>query len=262
MAAVGRAGRTAGDAPFAAGRRSRGSVGGCLAARSGSRAAPHALGGREGVVAGARRTRTTRRAGRGRPGTSRGVRAVGRRRPSTGCLGLGGRVRSSRRGGELGRIGRIGWLGRTRTRSRSRCRRRGRRVVGWLDHRGGCGLARRSRGRLDHRLGRRCPRCGLGGRLLRGPLAGRLELVSVLVGEPLHDGRLDRRRRRLDELAHLLELGQDDLALHSELFGELVDSDLSHASPSGPSLCPPPAEGAAGPLAGVHAHRKVLIECS
>ena len=65
-------------------------------------------------------------------------------------------------------------------------------------------------------------------------LAARLQLGTVLVGEPLDHGGLDRRRRRLDELSHFFELGQDDLALDSELFGELVDSDLSHASPSGP----------------------------
>ena len=80
-------------------------------------------------------------------------------------------------------------------------------------------------------------RSGLLGRPLRGGLrlGGGAELRAVLVGETLLDGGFDRRRRRLDELSHLLELGQNDLALDSELFGELVDSDLSHAFPPGPS---------------------------
>jgi len=43
--------------------------------------------------------------------------------------------------------------------------------------------------------------------------------------------RLDRRRRRTHELAHLLELGHDDLALYTELLGELVDPDLRHCTP-------------------------------
>ena len=63
----------------------------------------------------------------------------------------------------------------------------------------------------------------------------RRQLVAVLLLEPHLDGGLDRRRCRLDELAHLLELLENNLALDSELFGELVDSGLSHASPSGPS---------------------------
>ena len=130
--------------------------------------------------------------------------------------------------------------------------------------RGRRGFAGDRTGGLDRgRLLRRCLLLHGGRRSTLGRrLAGRLllrcgaELRAVGVVEPLLDGGLDRRRRRLHELAHLLELGQDDLALHAELFRELVDSDLSHASPSGPS------HGWAGPLAGVHAHREVLIECS
>ena len=179
-------------------------------------------------------------------------------------LGLLGRDGRGLHGDRLRRSGLLGdLLGGTGTRAWAGARPRG----GGLD---GC----RRRG-LDDRSrlgGRGGLRGGLGGRLrarlcrglLGGALVGtRLQLGTELVGEPLDHGGLDRRRRRLDELSHFFELGQDDLALDSELFGELVDSDLSHASPSGPS--PGSLDGrrgAVGPLAGVHAHRKVLIECS
>jgi hypothetical protein len=46
-----------------------------------------------------------------------------------------------------------------------------------------------------------------------------------------YDWRLNGRRCRPDELSHVLELGQNDLALDSELFRELVHPDLSHCSP-------------------------------
>ncbi len=102
-------------------------------------------------------------------------------------------------------------------------------VAGAADAAGSRGLGRLLTGRG---LGTRLGGSGLLGRTVVG---ARLQLGTELVGEPLHHGGLDRRRRRLDELSHFFELGQDDLALDSELFGELVDSDLSHASPSGPS---------------------------
>ena len=80
---------------------------------------------------------------------------------------------------------------------------------------------------------------GLGGRRLlgRGSLGRRsgLQLLAVLLLETHLDRGFDRRRRRLDELPHLLELLENKLALDTELFGEFVDSGLSHASPSGPS---------------------------
>src|SRR3546814_1095332 len=48
-------------------------------------------------------------------------------------------------------------------------------------------------------------------------------------------GELDGRARRLDELTHLLELLENELALDSELLGELVNAGLGHNSPSGRS---------------------------
>ena len=70
------------------------------------------------------------------------------------------------------------------------------------------------------------------------------------------DGGLDGRRCRPDELTHVLELGQDDLALDSELLGELVHPDLCHCSPVfGPGL-------GRGPLVRRHAHCCALIACS
>jgi hypothetical protein len=49
--------------------------------------------------------------------------------------------------------------------------------------------------------------------------------------EPAHDGRLDRRGRRTNELAHFLELDHDGLALYAELFREFVYPDLRHYAP-------------------------------
>ena len=77
----------------------------------------------------------------------------------------------------------------------------------------GCGL-------LGRRLGR-----GVGGG--SGGRSG-LQLVAVLLLEAHLDGGLDGRRCRLDELTHLLELLENELALDSELLGEFVDSGLGH----------------------------------
>src|SRR5690606_15156827 len=106
---------------------------------------------------------------------------------------------------------------------------------------------RRGRGRRGGRRSGDLGGGGLGGllgslgglvRLLGGGLPGSLlgtllaQAVAVLLGQSAHDRRLDGRGRGLHVLAHLLEGGQDDLALNTELAGELVDSD-SHTSPSG-----------------------------
>ncbi len=49
--------------------------------------------------------------------------------------------------------------------------------------------------------------------------------------ELAHHRCLDRRGRRTNELAHLFELGHDDLALYAELFREFVNPDLRHYAP-------------------------------
>ena len=202
------------------------------------RTTAHALAGGEGVVAGTRGARTAD----GLRGGSlrRGGRRLGRRCRS---LGLGGRLGRRGRGGlglrrgGLGlRRGRGARLARTgRTRGRLRGRRLGgrgcRRCCRGLRGRGCCRGLRGGGLRRSGLLG------GLLGRLLggRGGGGGRLQLRAVLLLEPHLDGGLDRRRRRLDELPHLLELLENELALDTELLGEFVDSGLSHASPSGPS---------------------------
>ena len=91
-----------------------------------------------------------------------------------------------------------------------------------LDGLGGSGL-----------LGRR-----LGAGLAAGAAAGAagasaFSLSPYLLAETHLRGQLDGRARRLDELPHLLELLENELALDAELFGEFVNSGLSHASPSG-----------------------------
>ena len=106
----------------------------------------------------------------------------------------------------------------------------------------GVGCVGARRGRLDcrRRGGGRLDDCGLlgcgfrSGCLLCSGLLGRLRRC-LSRGERFlqlaYDGRLDRRRRRSDELPKFLELGHHDLALDTELFGELVDPDLCHNSP-------------------------------
>ena len=104
----------------------------------------------------------------------------------------------------------------------------------------GCGGSLGLGGGCSGRLAGR-GRCGLlggwpgGGSLLRrgSGRSGGLQLVAVLLAETHLRRQLDGRARRLDELTHLFELLENELALDSELFGEFVDSGLSHVAPSG-----------------------------
>jgi len=74
--------------------------------------------------------------------------------------------------------------------------------------------------------------------------------------EPADDGRLNRGGRRPHELAHLLELGHDGLALYAELLREFVYPDLRHCAPSARS-------GIAGPIGPARARssgrRQILL---
>ena len=186
-------------------------------ARRRGRTTAHALTGRERVVARTRRTRTGRRTGsrgflRGR--LVGGRLGLGRRlRLGDGCLGLGGcrGLRAGPRGGGclgLGDGRAVGLGGR------------------------GCGGRSLLRSRL---LSRRLD--GLGGGL------GGQQRVAVGLLELHLDGKLDRRGSRLDELAHLLQLVENFLALDAIGLGELVYSGLGHCSPSGPR---PPSLSARG----------------
>ncbi len=89
------------------------------------------------------------------------------------------------------------------------------------------GGRRRSLGGLSA-LTEPAPRRRLLGRLRSGE-----EGLAVLLLEPHLDGKLDRRGGRLDELAHLLQLLENFLALDAVGLGEFVNSGLSHVSPSG-----------------------------
>src|SRR5690606_31486520 len=196
--------------------------------------APALLGTGAGALAGTRRTLArTGHALRGGEGVVAGTGTARTRAALTAALaglggwgaGLGGRTRSLRRGLLRGRLLRRG-LGRSRG-----LRRRG----------GGAGLLRRVlgagllcggglgggllRGWLRTGLRRGARRGGAGG--LLGGAVGRRELLAQTTG----DGCLDGRGGGADELAHVLQLLQDDLAGLSELLGELVDADLSHFSP-------------------------------
>ena len=112
-------------------------------------------------------------------------------------------------------------------------------------------LNRRLSGRLRGRLSFRLLRCSLFG---GGGLGALLrQLVAVLFLEAADDRRLDSRRRRLHVFTHVGQRRQDDLAGHSELFGELVNS-YSHSSPSGW-----PAPEGCRPLLDVQAHLNELI---
>ena len=83
-------------------------------------------------------------------------------------------------------------------------------------------------------------------------LGCRRELLAHLP----HDGRLERGRGRLDEFTCFLQVTHQFFAGDSELFGELVDTQLCHISPfrkrlrSGDAL-----------LILLAAHRWVLIGC-
>ena len=204
---------------------------------AGAAGAGHALRGGVGVVAraratGARATGASR--ARGVSATRRGLGGAALRALAGGGLGGGVGLLRARLGGtrlgrsSLGRSGLGGSLGRGSLRL------------------GGGGLLRGGLGRAG--LG------GLGGRLgvrLLG-LGGRRELLAHLP----HDGRFERGRRRLDEFTCFLQVTHQFFAGDSELFGELVDTQLCHISPfrkrlrSGDAL-----------LILLAAHRWVLIGC-
>ena len=128
-------------------------------------------------------------------------------------------------------------------------------------------------GGLGRGGGRRRRGCRLGGRLHRRLLgrlgSGRLgrlggqQRVAVLLLELHLDGKLDRRGRRLDELAHLLQLLEHFLALDAIGLGELMNSGLGHFSPSGRH----PVQGSATVTADVQnssrsTHRVLMSCCS
>ena len=201
----------------------------------------HALGGGVRVVAraratGARATGTSRT--RGIVTTRRGLGSVSVRRLAARGLGGPFGLLAARLGSTLG--GRSG-LRRARLGDASLgCGSLGCRVGG------GSSLLRSGLGRAG--LG------GLGGGLcirLLG-LGGRRELLAHLP----HDGRFERGRGRLDEFTCFLQVTHQFFAGDSELFGELVDTQLCHISPfrkrlrSGDAL-----------LILLAAHRWVLIGC-
>ena len=198
----------------AAGGRGIAASPGALRRRRGPTA--HALRGRERVVAGPRRRRRDGRQAWG-PGPSP-RRQPGRRpvrRPAVRPRRPAGPGPPARRRGCLAGpgLGAAGAAGAAASRARG----------------GGCrclGGRRRSLGGL--RLGRSRRLGGLLGRLRSGE-----EGLAVLLLEPHLDGKLDRRGGRLDELAHLLQLLENFLALDAVGLGEFVNSGLSHVSPSG-----------------------------
>ena len=249
----------------------RGPPGGAASApgRGGTRP-PHALGGGEGVVtrargAGATRPRTTAaRQTTGRSGTRprsglslavarRLIGTGGRRHLLAGCARhTGTRARRTRRfglrgagvgGPGLGGAG-LGWRHRGHRSGRLR-RRRSR-----DDRLSGGRNGRRRHGCRRH-LGRRC-----GDRLLDG-LRGRRRCARQLLSQPAHYWRLHGGGGRPDELPHVPQCCEDGLALDSELFRKLVDTDLCHCSP-----CWRSAALGADQLVVVHAHCGCLIDGS
>ena len=106
-------------------------------------------------------------------------------------------------------------------------------------------------GLLRHRLSR--ARLG-GGFIVRllVCLGCRRELLAHLP----HDGRLERGRGRLDEFTCFLQVTHQFFAGDSELFGELVDTQLCHISPFRKRLRCGDAL-----LILLAAHRWVLIGC-
>ena len=173
----------------------------------------------------------------GRAGPGRGAPGrVGRRLPARGVALLRGRLRGPDGGLLLG------------------LQRRGARLGG-----GHLDVVRARR--LGHRAGAGGPGPGLrrravlagsaplggAGRDGRGrggalpPVAGALgaagggrpaPAASMVRAQPPGDGSLDRARRGLDELAHLLELGEHGLALDPELLRQLVYAGLAcHCTP-------------------------------
>src|SRR5439155_9222680 len=186
-----------------------------------------------------------------RYGTARGG-AAGRDRPFRGAVGRpvgcapGGRRGTGRRGGSV--------------------------VAGTLRRRRG---PRPSPAHLACPL--HCPavaRRGRAGRPGPGTLATLIPLGGLICPlggkcflEPPDYGRLYRRGRRPYELAHLLELVHNGLALDTELFREFVNPDLRHYAPSRPSPLGPlpdpgPGRACSGPASAYGDHRRVLIERS
>ena len=249
--------RHAGTA-LAAGRRTGRTAVVATGARGGALA--HALARGERVVARARGAGTADRARCGARGLrGRGSRCLGLGRRG---LGLGGRrLRAGLRAGPGSRRRRLGGRG------RGLGRRLGRGLgsrggLSDLDDLGGLGGCRGRCG-LGAGLGRGLLGGGLVGRRSLGGGCGRcgLQLVAVLLLEAHLDGRLDSRRCRLDELPHLLELLENELALDSELLGEFVDSGLCHDF-SLLLVRDPRRRGETDQLVGVHTHHELLIECS
>ena len=213
---------------------------GAGARAAGAAGARHALRGGVGVVARARAT-GARAAGAGR------TRGFGATRRGLGCAAFR-TLAGSGLGGSVGLLG--ARLGGTRL--------------------GRSSLGRSSLGGSGGSLGRGSLRLGCGGLLRSGlsraglgglggglgvrllGLGGRRELLAHLP----HDGRLERGRRRLDEFTCFLQVTHQFFAGDSELFGELVDTQLCHISPfrkrlrSGDAL-----------LILLAAHRWVLIGC-
>ena len=66
---------------------------------------------------------------------------------------------------------------------------------------------------------------------LTGWLLGRRRVAGQLLLEASLDGRLHGGGGGSDELPHVLQHAEDGLAFDSELFRELVDTDLCHCSP-------------------------------
>ena len=235
--------------------------------------------------------------GRGMPWLGANGLLPGRGPPAGACPGsarTGCCRAAARRGGRRRRrlAGRLGHLGRRAAAAGSTASRLGRRGSGPRSRSGtsaarrppgaagtggatGAAAAATAAGRLG---GRRLPR-----RPARGPelaVAALLRAAGFLARrgrfgrsrrrcghlgpQPADDGGFDGRGRAADELAHFLELGHDDLALDTELFGKLVDPDLCHVAPvslwwSGPSR----RSGGRGPVSArgcslLGAHR-VLI---
>lgn len=204
----------------ACGGRTRGLAGRTLFSRTGSRrtrARSRRRVAGDGTRGGRRRRGTRLLTGPRGTGTGTG----GRRRSRSGLVGRGRLLAG--RPHDCGLRGLRGSL------------RRGRGL-----RRGGCSRGGRLGCRAGHlaRLGGAGTR---GGRLrgsslsARGGLAG-AGLIAEVVTQATHDGRLNGGRRGPDEFAHVLQRLEDIFAFESELFRELVDTDLCHYSPSGPGL--------------------------
>ena len=101
----------------------------------------------------------------------------------------------------------------------------------------------------------------LGPRRRRSAALGRLACEFIL--EPADYRRLDRRGRRPNKLAHLLELGHHGLALDAELLREFVNPDLRHCAPSTrPGLSGPVSRSGQRvlrPASACAVHRRMLI---